>query len=68
MKIGRTSKQIATQDGVLNPARRIIMPDPDRGAVRAGCRNKRFGRPLQKYEIRLQLISQEVTREAADQY
>ena len=45
------------------------MTEPDRGTDRAGRRNKRFLTPLQKYEIWLQLIRQEVTMaEAADQH
>ncbi|HEX4081942.1 MAG TPA: hypothetical protein VHX40_03175 [Acidimicrobiales bacterium] len=37
------------------------MTDPDRGTDRAGRRAKRFLSPLQKYEIFLQLVRQEVT-------
>ena len=45
------------------------MSDPDRGTDRAGRRAKRFLTPLQKYEIWLQLVRQEVTiAEAADQW
>jgi transposase len=45
----------------------LIMPDPTRGTDRAGRRAKRFLTPLQKYEIFLQLVRQEVTMaEAAD--
>jgi transposase len=45
------------------------MTDSDRGTDRAGRRSKRFLTPLQKYEIWLQLIRQEVTMaEAADQH
>ncbi len=45
------------------------MTEPDRGTDRAGRRSKRFLTPLQKYEIWLQLIRQEVTvAEAADQH
>lgn len=44
-----------------------MMTDPDRGTDRAGRRAKRFLTPLQKYEIFLQLVRQEVTlAEAAD--
>src|SRR5215216_6445599 len=46
-----------------------MMTDPDRGADRAGRRAKRFLTPLQKYEIFLQLVRQEVTlAEAADNW
>lgn len=45
------------------------MTDPDRGTDRAGRRAKRFLTPLQKYEIFLQLVRQEVTMaEAADRF
>jgi hypothetical protein len=45
----------------------LMMTDPDRGTDRAGRRAKRFLTPLQKYEIFLQLVRQEVTlAEAAD--
>ena len=45
------------------------MPDPERGTDRAGRRAKRFLSPLQKYEIFLQLIRQEMTmNEAAEQW
>ena len=45
------------------------MTEPDRGTDRAGRRAKRFLTPLEKYEIWLQLIRQEVTMaEAADQH
>lgn len=45
------------------------MTDSDRGTDRAGRRSKRFLTPLQKYEIWLQLVRQEVTMaEAADQH
>ncbi len=45
------------------------MTEPERGSDRAGRRSKRFLTPLQKYEIWLQLIRQEVTMaEAADQH
>jgi len=44
-----------------------MMTDPDRGTDRAGRRAKRFLTPLQKYEIFLQLVRQEVTMaEAAE--
>ncbi len=44
------------------------MPVPERGTDRAGRRAKRFLTPLQKYEIWLQLVRQEVTiAEAATQ-
>jgi transposase len=44
------------------------MTDPDSGKDRAGRRSKRFLTPIQKYEIFLQLVRQEVTMaEAADQ-
>jgi transposase len=44
-----------------------IMSDSDRGTDRAGRRAKRFLTPLQKYEIFLQLVRQEVTlAEAAE--
>jgi transposase len=47
----------------------LMMPDPDRGTDRAGRRAKRFLTPLQKYEIFLQLVRQEVTlAEAADNW
>jgi len=43
------------------------MADPERGTDRAGRRSKRFLTPLQKYEVFLQLVRQEVTMaEAAD--
>jgi transposase len=46
-----------------------MMTDPDRGTDRAGRRAKRFLSPLQKYEIFLQLVRQEVTlAEAADNW
>jgi transposase-like protein len=38
-----------------------IMPVPERGTDGAGRRAKRFLTPLQKYEIWLQLVRQEVT-------
>ena len=45
------------------------MPDPERGTDRAGRRAKRFLSPLQKYEIFLQLVRQEVTmNEAAERW
>jgi hypothetical protein len=45
-----------------------IMSVPERGTDRAGRRAKRFLTPLQKYEIWLQLVRQEVTiAEAAQQ-
>lgn len=45
------------------------MTDPDRGADRAERRAKRFLSPLQKYEIFLQLVRQEVTViEAAERW
>lgn len=45
------------------------MTDSTRGADRAGRRAKRFLSPLQKYEIFLQLVRQEVTVvEAAHQW
>lgn len=45
------------------------MTDLDRGTDRAGRRAKRFLTPLQKYEIFLQLVRQEVTlAEAADDW
>jgi len=41
----------------------------ERGTDRAGRRAKKFLTPLQKYEIWLQLVRQEVTMaEAADQH
>lgn len=46
-----------------------MMTDLDRGTDRAGRRAKRFLTPLQKYEIFLQLVRQEVTlAEAADNW
>lgn len=46
-----------------------MVSDSDRGTDRAGRRAKRFLTPLQKYEIFLQLIRQEVTlAEAADSW
>ena len=46
-----------------------MMTDPDRGTDRVGRRAKRFLTPLQKYEIFLQLVRQEVTlAEAADNW
>ena len=45
------------------------MSDSERGTDRAGRRAKRFFSPLQKYEIFLQLVRQEVTlAEAADSW
>ena len=45
------------------------MTDPERGTDRAGRRAKRFLTPLQKYEIFLQLVRQEVTMaEAAERW
>lgn len=45
------------------------MPDSDRATDRAGRRAKRFLTPLQKYEIWMQLVRQEVTiMEAADHW
>jgi transposase len=45
------------------------MSDEERGTDRAGRRAKRFLTPLQKYEIFLQLVRQEVTMaEAADRW
>jgi transposase-like protein len=45
------------------------MTEQERGADRAGRRNKRFLTPLQKYEIWLQLIRDELTmNEAATQW
>ncbi len=45
------------------------MTDPARGTDRGGRRSKRFLTPLQKYEIFLQLVRQEVTMaEAAEQW
>jgi transposase len=45
------------------------MADPERGTDRAGRRAKRFLTPLQKYEVFLQLVRQEVTMaEAADHW
>jgi transposase len=45
------------------------MTEPDRGTDRAGRRAKRFLTPLQKYEIFLQLIRQDVTMaEAAERW
>ena len=45
------------------------MTDPTRGTDRAGRRAKRFLTPLQKYEIFLQLVRQEVTmNEAAERW
>lgn len=45
------------------------MTDPDRGTDSAGRRAKRFLTPLQKYEIFLQLVRQEVTMaEAAERW
>jgi transposase-like protein len=47
----------------------LIMPDSERGTDRAGRRAKRFLTPLQKYEVWLQLVRQEVTiAEAADRW
>jgi len=47
----------------------VMMTDSDRGTDRAGRRAKRFLTPLQKYEIYLQLVRQEVTlAEAADNW
>ena len=37
------------------------MTEPERGTDRAGRRAKRFLTPLQKYEILLQLVRQEIT-------
>jgi transposase len=46
-----------------------IMSDSERGTDRAGRRAKRFLSPLEKYEIWLQLVRQEVTiAEAAGQW
>ena len=46
-----------------------MMTDPDRGTDRAVRRAKRFLTPLQKYEIFLQLVRQEVTlAEVADNW
>jgi transposase len=46
-----------------------IMTEPERGTDRAGRRAKRFLTPLQKYEIYLQLVRQEVTMaEAAERW
>jgi transposase len=45
------------------------MADLERGTDRAGRRAKRFLTPLQKYEVFLQLVRQEVTMaEAADHW
>ncbi len=45
------------------------MSDPNRGTDRAGRRAKRFLTPLQKYEIFLQLVRQEVSvAEAAEHW
>jgi transposase len=45
------------------------MTEPERGTDRAGRRAKRFLTPLQKYEIYLQLVRQEVTMaEAAERW
>ncbi len=45
------------------------MTEQERGVDRAGRRTKRFLTPLQKYEIWLQLVRQEVTlNEAASQW
>jgi transposase len=45
------------------------MTDPSRGTDRAGRRAKKFLTPLEKYEIFLQLVRQEVTvAEAAQQW
>ncbi|MDQ6725937.1 MAG: hypothetical protein M3066_07210 [Actinomycetota bacterium] len=45
------------------------MPEPERGTDRAGRRAKRLLSPLQKYEIYLQLVRQEVTLgEAAEHW
>ena len=45
------------------------MAEAERGTDRAGRRAKRFLSPLQKYEIFLQLVRQEVTMgEAAEQW
>jgi len=45
------------------------MTDPSRGTDRAGRRSKKFLTPLEKYEIFLQLVRQEVTvAEAAQQW
>ncbi len=47
----------------------LIMSDSERGTDRAGRRAKRFLTPLQKYEIWLQLVRQEVTiAEAAERW
>jgi transposase-like protein len=47
----------------------LMMSDAQRGTDRAGRRAKRFLTPLQKYEIWLQLVRQEVTiAEAATQW
>jgi len=47
----------------------LTMPDPERETDRAGRRAKRFLSPLQKYEIFLQLVRQEVTMgEAAEHW
>jgi len=46
-----------------------MMTDPDRGTDRAGRRARRFLTLLQKYEIFLQLVRQEVTlAEAAENW
>ena len=46
-----------------------MMTDPDHGTDRVGRRAKRFLTPLQKYEIFLQLVRQEVTlAEAAESW
>ena len=37
------------------------MTDPDRGTEHAGRRSKRYLTPLQKYEVFLQLVRQEMT-------
>src|SRR6202011_112992 len=46
-----------------------MMTDPDHGTDRVGRRAKRFLTPLQRYEIFLQLVRQEVTlAEAAENW
>jgi transposase-like protein len=52
-----------------NPVQEDLIMSEERGTDRAGRRAKRFLTPLQKYEIWLQLVRQEVTMaEAADQH
>jgi len=46
----------------------LTMPDPERGTDRAGRRAKRLLSPMQKYEIFLQLVRQEVTMAEASEH